>query len=53
MDEPIHLAGATLGVHRHVCAFFPDLDEEYSVLVPFIVEGLTRGRKPFTPSVPR
>jgi hypothetical protein len=23
MNEPIHLAGATLDVHRHVCAFFP------------------------------
>ncbi len=44
MDEPIHLTGATLGVHRHVCAFFPDLDEEYSVLIPPVMNsGLRAG----------
>jgi hypothetical protein len=32
-EEPVHLAGATLGEHRHICAFFHNVDEEYRVLV--------------------
>jgi hypothetical protein len=26
-------AGATLGQHRHICAFFNDFDEQHRVLV--------------------
>lgn len=44
---PITLAGATLDRHRHVCAFFHTPDEEYRVLMPFIVEGFARGEKGF------
>ena len=43
----IHLAGATLERHRHVCAFFHHPDEEYRVLLPFISEGMQRGEKAF------
>jgi hypothetical protein len=41
----VHVAGATLGVHRHICAFFSSREEEYDVLLPFIAEGLERGEK--------
>jgi hypothetical protein len=41
------LAGATMGRHRHVCAFFHSQDEEYQVLMPFIIEGIERGEKAF------
>jgi hypothetical protein len=41
------LAGATMGRHRHVCAFFHSQDEEYQVLMPFIKEGIERGEKAF------
>jgi hypothetical protein len=48
MDErPIHLAGTTLDRHRHVCAFFHSADEEYAVLLPFIVEGVRREERAF------
>ena len=44
---PIHFANATLGADRHICAFFHSPDEEYSVLLPFICEGIERGEKAF------
>lgn len=44
---PIHFANATLGAERHICAFFHSPDEEYSVLLPFIREGIERGEKAF------
>lgn len=44
---PPHLAGATLGEHRHVCAFFDSRDEEYRVILPFIREGLGRQEQSF------
>jgi hypothetical protein len=51
MDYPassnVGLAGATMGRHRHVCAFFHSQDEEYQVLMPFIKEGIERGEKAF------
>jgi hypothetical protein len=31
-DSWVHFAGDTLGRHRHVCAFFNSVDEEYRVL---------------------
>jgi hypothetical protein len=43
--EPIRFAGAELPEDRHICAFFNTPDEEYRVLLPFIVEGLERGEK--------
>lgn len=46
-SEPIRLGNATLGTHRHVCAFFDSVDEEYRVMLPFIQEGLQRGEKAF------
>jgi hypothetical protein len=41
----IQCAGSNLGQHRHICAFFNDLDEEHRVLRPFFREGLDRGEK--------
>ena len=46
-EQPIRFAGATLGIQRHVCAFFQNPDEEYRVLLPFIKEGFDRGEKAF------
>ncbi len=46
-DGAVHLAGSTLEQSRHVCAFFHTPDEEYRVLLPFIVEGIDRGERAF------
>ena len=43
--QPTSLAGSQLGAVRHVCAFFANDDEEYRVLLPFILEGLSCGDK--------
>jgi MEDS: MEthanogen/methylotroph, DcmR Sensory domain len=43
----VHCAGANLGQHRHICAFFNDLDEQHRVLRSFIQEGFERGDKAF------
>jgi hypothetical protein len=40
-------AEATLGQHRHICAFFNDFDEQHRVLRSFIKEGFDRGDKAF------
>jgi len=45
--SPIRFAGSVLDAQRHVCAFFHDSDEEYRVLLPFIVDGFERGEKAF------
>ncbi len=42
-NQPMRFANATLGKHRHVCAFFHGAEEEYRVLLPFVKEGLARG----------
>src|SRR5207253_5596219 len=46
-NQPMRFANATLGKHRHVCAFFHGAEEEYPVLLPFVKEGLARGEKAF------
>jgi hypothetical protein len=33
-NQPMRFANATLGKHRHVCAFFHGAEEEYRVLLP-------------------
>ena len=43
----VHLAGSVLDRARHVCAFFHSRDEEYQVLMPFIVEGFENGDRAF------
>jgi len=45
--QPIHLAGTTLGGHRHVCAFFDGPDDEYRMTLPFVREGLDRNELAF------
>jgi hypothetical protein len=46
-EEPVRLAGTVLGRQRHACAFFSSKEEEYRVLLPFIVEGFEQGHKAF------
>jgi hypothetical protein len=48
----VRCAGAMLGQHRHICAFFNGLDEEHRVLRSFIKEGFERGTKPSTSWTP-
>ena len=43
----VHCAGASLGQHRHICAFFNSVDEEHRVLRSFLKEGFERGDKAF------
>jgi hypothetical protein len=38
-------ADGSLGRHRHVCAFFNDLDEEHRVLRSFFKDGFDQGEK--------
>lgn len=47
MAKAVHLAGEVLDRSRHVCAFFNSKDEEYSVLLPFVVEGFEQGDRAF------
>ena len=46
-DHSVSFAGSTLGRHRHICAFFHNIDEEHRVLRPFIKDGIDRGEKAF------
>jgi hypothetical protein len=46
-EQPIRLADATLGEHRHLCAFFNGSEEAYQVLLPFIKGGFERGERAF------
>jgi MEDS: MEthanogen/methylotroph, DcmR Sensory domain len=46
-DRSIEFAGGVLGRHRHICAFFNGIDEEYRVLHSFIKDGFDQGDKAF------
>ncbi len=46
-EEPVQLAGSTLGRFCHVCAFFHSKEEYYEVLMPFIKEGIEKGDRAF------
>jgi MEDS: MEthanogen/methylotroph, DcmR Sensory domain len=46
-DGSVQFAGGTLRRHRHICAFFNGIDEEYRVLRPFIKDGFEEGNKAF------
>ena len=46
-DRSVQFAGGTLGVQRHICAFFNSIDEEHRVLRSFIRDGLDGGEKGF------
>jgi hypothetical protein len=41
----VQCADGSLGLHRHVCAFFHDLDEEHRVLRSFFKDGFDRGER--------
>ena len=43
--RPIYLGGSALGDRCHVCVFFNSREEQYRVLVPFVRDGLERGKK--------
>src|SRR6202140_5141498 len=43
----VQCAGGSLGQHRHICAFFNNVDEQHRVLRSFIKEGFERGEKAF------
>jgi MEDS: MEthanogen/methylotroph, DcmR Sensory domain len=45
--DSVHCAGGSLGLHRHICAFFNGFDEQHRVLRSFIKEGFERGDKAF------
>jgi hypothetical protein len=55
MSHPkqVRLAGSVLDRSRHVCAFFHDKEEEYRVLLPFIMEGFDQGDRAFHMIDPR
>ncbi len=44
-DSSMRCADGSLGGHRHVCAFFNDLDEEHRGLRSFFKDGFDRGEK--------
>jgi hypothetical protein len=46
-NDGLQIAEGVLGRHRHVCAFFNGIDEEYRVLRSFIKDGFDRGDKAF------
>lgn len=46
-NKPVNLAGSVLKHSCHACAFFHTKEEEYRVLLPFIMEGFERGDRNF------
>src|SRR6202051_1420347 len=46
-NSSVQCAGSSLGQHRHICAFFNDIDEQHRVLRSFIKEGFEQGDKAF------
>jgi hypothetical protein len=46
-NNPVNLAGSVLKHSCHACAFFHTKEEEYRVLLPFIMEGFERGDRNF------
>lgn len=46
-NKPVNLAGSALTHSCHACAFFHTKEEEYRVLMPFIMEGFERGDRAF------
>lgn len=41
----VELGGTELTANRHVCAFYHSADEQYDLLMPFIVAGMEAGQK--------
>lgn len=46
-SKPVSLAGSVLKHSCHACAFFHTKEEEYRVLLPFVMEGFERGDRAF------
>lgn len=46
-SKPVNLAGSVLKHSCHACAFFHTKEEEYRVLLPFVMEGFERGDRAF------
>src|SRR5258707_10462157 len=45
VNHSVQFAGGNLGGHRHICAFFNNIDEEHRVLRSFFKDGFDRGEK--------
>jgi MEDS: MEthanogen/methylotroph, DcmR Sensory domain len=45
--DALEIRSSALGENRHICALFNGMEEHYSVLRPFIKEGLERGERAF------
>src|ERR1044072_3921488 len=43
--DTVHLCGQDIHRPGHICAFFDSREEEYSVLLPYLREGVDRGEK--------
>jgi hypothetical protein len=46
-DTSLQFAESALAEHRHICAFFNGIDEQYRVLRSFIKDGFDQGDKAF------
>lgn len=44
-QQPLTLCGEILYAPIHICAFFDSRDEQYSVILPYLQEGLNRKEK--------
>lgn len=44
-EYSLQIAGTNLGGHRHICAFFNNMEEEHRVLGSFYKDGFDRGEK--------
>ena len=45
VNHSVQFAGGHLGGHRHICAFFNNIDEEHRVLRSFFKDGFERGER--------
>ena len=45
--RPVRLAGQDLSDHRHVCALVDGLEDAYTLLLPFTLEGFEQGDRAF------
>jgi hypothetical protein len=46
-EHSLPIDASTIGQHRHICAFFNGIDEQYRVLRSFFKDGFARGDKAF------
>lgn len=44
-NRRVTVAGKSLQPPRHICCFFDSRDEQYDLLIPYLLEGLTNGER--------